>query len=244
MNLIDQPQRDKPVVLCMGCSFTNNAAGVFPKKNYPFHLAKLAKKDYIVCNSGVGGSGTWLHLLLAEYFPVSVDLVVIQLMESGRHPELIRHREFIRELPHIMRSAELNVYNSTLEKVVVFFTAISGMWHEIMGNLFGEEATRGNWPYCCAERICRDIMDIAKLRSLYDCPFIFLVNRLGFPFEHHTHYAISGIKENVLQPNDQICMTDFRGLLYQVSEDDGHPNALRAKMTGYQLAPLIGKMLK
>jgi hypothetical protein len=250
-DLLDNPQQTKPIVLCLGCSFTNNGTTLYPKNNYPFHLHKAIRKDYVVCNSGVVGGGTWIQLILAQHYPVCPDLVIFQLMESARHPERIQQREYVKLLPELINSYPAPRVDSSKRRgrpltaevdTSYFFQLISIVMGEILIGVIDEEETRGNWPYCCAERIVRDMDNVGQLRSMYTCPFIYLVNDRSYPYEHSFSFALDELRQ-ILHPEDEICLTSFDGAVYQTSVKDGHPNKLRAKLTASALLPIMSRLL-
>lgn len=215
---------ERPVVLALGCSFTNWRLWQkrFPS-GYPQCLAPLLSKGTVV-NFGIGGCNTITHTILAPIGKLfKPDCVIFQCIDARRNPYNSENR---RE------------YENLKEPPIDHFT----YWK--LRQLFLKNVPKSLFRNLTYSILKEDIDYIKKLKEFYECPFIFLLNKQGYPYAKKKidRSYIKTLKDELSQIGTMV-LTDFDQNAYRISDKDFHPNPLRQKMTAIMLAPYVQEIL-
>lgn len=202
-------------ILCVGCSFTRGYDANFTC-DYPFQLRCLGPKSMPwITNAGLRGSGTWVHLFLHKHvFTLSPQVIIFQMMGASRVIQTTEQKNMYQDL--------LLHYSDPDFEVGPF---LRYLYYSYLSDCLE----------LSEDLIHQDMDRIVEFRSLYPCPFIFLMNDSGYPYYEYVQMAEREMRDRVLKHDDMLMITKFHKKRYQLTDRDHHPNILRAKETALLL---------
>lgn len=212
----------RPCILTIGCSFTNWGAWTIKwddplhkSHGYPRKLAKLFSKGTII-NAGLPGASSAVHVLFSKIIDfIEPQYVIYQLMDIRRNPQTKEELELYEDL------GECNVCRWFYKHFMIFLRLCLKRSKE-----------RDNFS-----DINCDFFYISKIREIFTCPFLFLVNNSGYPYFREAEEVIQKLKK---RPEvERLVITKFSGDHFRIGKKDYHPNELRQKLTALQIAPFI-----